>query len=563
MKFIYIPLLLFFTPVAAQQTLFFNGKIFTGNRKQPFASAILVDGDRILAVGSLPAISKGISTTAKRVDLNGGTVLPGLIDSHIHAIDGGETLVKPNLADKTQSVQQLFSFIDSLEQSHQGFTGDVLDIYGLNISTWTSLPDLAAHFNANKYSNIPVFLRGSDGHTAWANMALLRKAGIDRRYIEQLPEHQAKYFSLLADKEPSGFVAEDAVGMIAGAAIPDQTNWPLAAQKAMQLLSSLGITAWLDPSAGNTRNDSSNFLNAYASLYRENGLNAHVVADIVADADGDPIDQINTLKRIATTYNHPDFMVKGFKIFADGVLEYPTQTAAISIPYKNTGKSGVLMFDPRKFARFITKADSAGLMVHVHAIGDRAVTETLNGFEEQRKVNGQKILPHSITHLQLVQPSDFKRFKKLNILTSQQLLWAFGDVTTVDIVKPYIDELLYKWQYPAKSMLDAGVTIAGASDWPVSSANPFEAIATAETRQGDLGVLNEKERLPRINMFYGYTIEAARVIWLDSVTGTLETGKFADMILVDRDPFSVSAKDLAGTKVVWTMFKGKLVHGKL
>jgi predicted amidohydrolase YtcJ len=105
------------------------------------------------------------------------------------------------------------------------------------------------------------------------------------------------------------------------------------------------------------------------------------------------------------------------------------------------------MFDPTKFASFVTAADKQHLLVHVHAIGDKAVTETLNGFERARRANGNSGLPHTITHLQIVQPSDFARFKKLNVLASYQLLWAFGDVTTIDIVKPCIDPSLYKWQY--------------------------------------------------------------------------------------------------------------------
>ncbi|ULQ52235.1 amidohydrolase [Flavihumibacter fluvii] len=561
MKFLYTLLFLITCSVSAQESLFFNGKIFTGNRKQPFANSILIRNQKIIAVGDLADVNKFSGKAVKKIDLEGGMVLPGLIDSHIHAIDGGETLTKPNLVDNALSIAGLTAYIKGLYQRKEGFTGDVLDIYGLNISTWSSLDSISAAFNGGDFVNTPVFLRGSDGHTAWANNALLKKAGIDQRYIDDQSETLKKYFKRLPNGQPTGFVAEDAVGKIA-AVIPDQTNWKLAAEKAMEHLNSLGITAWLDPSAGNTRTDTSVLLNAYAALFTANKLNAHVVATIVADADADPVRQINMVNAIRQKYHHTDFRVQGFKIFIDGVVEFPTQTAALSKPYTGTGKSGVLMFDPANFARFATAADSAGLLVHVHAIGDRAVTETLNGFEKARSVNGNQKLPHSITHMQFVVPGDFIRFKALNILTSLQLLWAFGDVTTIDIVKPYVDPEIYRWQYPAKSLLDAGAIIAGASDWPVSSANPFEAIARAETRKGDLGVLDPKECLPRINMLYGYTIEAARVLWMDREIGSLETGKFADMILVDRDIFTATPEALAATQVKWTMFKGNMVFRK-
>jgi predicted amidohydrolase YtcJ len=558
MKYIYILFLLVSSVVAGQQTLFFNGKIFTGNKKMPFVSAILINGERIVAVGHLHDLQKIANAAAKKINLNGGSVLPGLIDSHIHAIDGGETLTKPNLADKYFAADALVKYIGDLVQQKDNFTADVLDVYGLNISSWTAISEISAAFNTGSYALIPIFLRGSDGHTAWANAAMLKKAGIDQRYITGLSETQRAYFKTNAQSQPTGFVAEDAVGKIA-ACIPDATNWTIAAKKAMEQLNSFGITAWLDPSAGNTLADAGLLLNAYAGLYKQNQLNAHVVATIVADANADPLPQIAMVKNIAKKYHHQNFSVKGFKVFADGVVEFPTQTAALSKPYRGTGKSGVLMFEAANFARLATAADSAGLMLHVHAIGDRAVTETLNGFEKARLANHQQKLPHTITHLQFVQPKDFPRFKALNILSSWQLLWAFGDVTTIDIVQPYLDPKIYQWQYPVKSLLDAGATVAGASDWPVSSANPFEAIARAETRKGDLGVLDAMQCVPRLSMFYGYKIEAAKILWENQQIGSLEPGKYADFILVDRDVFTVAAEELATTKVKWTVFKGEKV----
>jgi predicted amidohydrolase YtcJ len=140
------------------------------------------------------------------------------------------------------------------------------------------------------------------------------------------------------------------------------------------------------------------------------------------------------------------------------------------------------------------------------------------------------------------------------------LLWAFGDVTTVDIVKPYIDPSLYQWQYPARSLLQAGATICGASDWPVSTANPFEAIYNAETRKGPLGVLDSTQCVPRIDMLYAYTIHAAKALMAEKTIGSLEPGKSADMIMLDRDILTISPEAMNNTKVVWTMFEGKKVY---
>ena len=269
---------------------------------------------------------------------------------------------------------------------------------------------------------------------------------------------------------------------------------------------------------------------------------------------------IDTIKALQEKYKSRNFSIIGFKVFADGVIEHPTHTAALSLPYTGTSSKGVLMFEPKKFSHFAVMADKQNLLVYVHAIGDLAVTETLNGFEDVRRENNNLSIPHTITHLQVVQPSDFKRFAQLNIMASFQLLWAFGDVTTIDIVKPYIDPSLYKWQYPARSLLQAGATICGASDWPVSSANPFEAIYNAETRKGPMGVLDSSQCMPRMSMLYAYTSEAAKALRMEKNIGSLQAGKYADIILLDRDILTVSPEAMKNTRVLWTMFEGEKVY---
>jgi predicted amidohydrolase YtcJ len=184
----------------------------------------------------------------------------------------------------------------------------------------------------------------------------------------------------------------------------------------------------------------------------------------------------------------------------------------------------------------------------------------LNAFETARKVNGNKSLAHSITHLQIVRPQDVKRFSNLNVLPSMQLLWATADHYTVELVKPYIDPSLYNYHYPAKSLINAGATVCGASDWPVTSANPFEAISTAEMRKGDLGILNEAERVTRMDMIKAYTINAAKALWMDKMIGSIEPGKKADFVLVDCDVMTVDSESIGNAKVIWTIFGGEIVY---
>jgi len=199
--------------------------------------------------------------------------------------------------------------------------------------------------------------------------------------------------------------------------------------------------------------------------------------------------------------------------------------------------------------------------VHVHAIGDQAVTEALNGIAAARTANGNSGLPHTITHLQFIRPEDIPRFRELGVVASFQLYWANAGTDTIELVKPYIDPAIYAWQYPARSVLDTGGIVAGASDWPVSTANIFQAIYQAETRKGPAGVLDASQRVPREAMFYAYTLNAARALGQESRIGSIAAGKQADFTLADRDVLTVTAEEARDTKVLWTIFGGKTVYG--
>ncbi|MES1215491.1 MAG: amidohydrolase [Bacteroidota bacterium] len=544
----------------AKEKIFFNAKIFTANMQQPFAEAILIRADKIIAVGNLNEVKKLAGKDAALIDLGGGFVLPGLIDSHTHAVDGGDGLLRANVFDGSITVAQLAEYTKQVKENKQGMIGDILVIDGINISMWSQLNEIIKTFNNGDFTNQPVWLRGSDGHTSWVNDAGMMKAGINKEYIQSLSAEDKKFYVFDNNYIPNGFMSESGQGKMYALLPADAIDYNKSAEKAMEYNNSYGITAWLDPSTGSTTKKTIDILKAYAHLASDHKLTAHVAATIVADADGDALSQIAWVKELQKKYNQQDLNILGFKIFADGVVEHPTHTAALSKPYTGTISKGVLMYDPQKFNAFVVQADKQHMLVHVHAIGDLAVTKTLDGFEAARKANGNSGLPHTITHMQFVLPSDFQRFKQLNVLASLQLLWAFGDVTTIDIVKPYIDPELYQYQYPARSLLQSGTIICGASDWPVSSGNPFEAMYEAETRKGPKGVLDSSQCMPRIAMLNAYTINAAKALMRERNIGSIAPGKYADLILVDRDVMTADPESFKNTKVLWTLFEGKVVY---
>jgi predicted amidohydrolase YtcJ len=187
----------------------------------------------------------------------------------------------------------------------------------------------------------------------------------------------------------------------------------------------------------------------------------------------------------------------------------------------------------------------------------------LNGIAAARRANGNSGLPHTLTHEQFVTAEDWPRFRELGVVSALQLLWASAGPDTIEIVKPYLDPEVYRRQYPARSILQNGGVIAGASDWPVSTANVFEAIYQAETRKGPEGVLDASEDMPRLAMFYAYTRNSAQAMNLQDSIGSIAPGKRADLIGIDRDVLTVSPEEMGASKIVWTMVAGKIVWGKL
>lgn len=539
----------------ATERIFFNAKIFTAEPEHPYADAIAIRGDKIVAVGNYPEVAKSISANAERVDVHGKSLFPGFIDSHMHAMAGGMNLISADASDNVETVDKLVTFARESKASGLGMQGDILQILGLPLQFWSHVDELNAKFGTGEYGTQPVLLLGMDGHTGWANPALLKRAGINAKFLKALSSDRRKYYGVGKDFEPNGFVVDAGMEKISPL-LPSPSDERIlkGARAALKYCYSLGITAWLDPLAD------SEVLRAYRLLSEHGELNS-VVAAFPQVWAKDPAAELAGVQKTREAYkNIPNLYLTGIKVFADGVVEFPSQTANLSKPYKNTGVNGDLLFDPAKFAELCVAADKQGLIVHVHALGDGAVTAALDGIGAARKANGNSGLPDTITHEQFVSPADFPRFRELGVISALQLLWAAAEPDTIEIVKPYVDPEIYKWQYPARSILDSGGVISGASDWPVSSANVFWGIYQAETRKGVEGVLDAAQDMPREAMFYAYTRNSARAMNMLESIGSLAPGKRADLILIDRDVLTISPEEMRDAKILWTIVDGRTVY---
>jgi predicted amidohydrolase YtcJ len=553
----------------AVATVFYDARVFTGEYGHPYAEAVAIRADRIIAVGALGAVERIAGTSARKVDLQGKFLMPGMIDAHAHPIAGGLTLIQADYPDTHDSVPALVQFVAQQVDNKSTRIGDVLVVNGIDIGYWTHAADIDAALSNGTYAQQAIVLFGSDGHTGWANRRARTRAGITQKYLRSLQPGERRYYGFDAAFNPNGFVVDAGLIRLGKSLPPASPELMLeAGRAAVRYMNALGITGWLDAAAAGVVGgsvpasiDDPGYLPVYKALAERGELTAHVAAYPVVQPDLGSA-QIDVVEAFRARYKDvPNLTIPGLKVFADGVVEIPSQTASLTKPYLNTGRSTPLLFTPAKMNALVTEADRRGLIVHVHAIGDLAVKAALDAFEAARTANPAGSLPHTLTHAQFVDPEDIPRFAQLRVIAALQLLWAIADPSTNEVVKPYIDPEIYRWMYPARSMLETGAEIAGASDWPVSSANPFAAMYQAETRSGPQGVLDAAQRMPREAMLYAYTRNSAQALNQLNDLGSLAPGKRADLVLVDRDVLTVPPQELKDATVLFTMWGGKIIYG--
>jgi predicted amidohydrolase YtcJ len=556
-------------PADTAATVLYDAHVFTGDPDHPNAQAVAIRGDRILAVGALGEVEQAAGPGARRVDLKGGFLMPGMIDAHAHPIMGGLTLVQANFAELGASIPALTQAVTQALGNKATRVGDVVVVNGIDLAYWSHAAEIDAILSSGDLGRTPIVLFGSDGHTAWANRLARTRAGITQKFLKGLKEPERRYYGADAAFNPDGFVVDAGLTRLKHSLPhPSPATLLAAGEAAMRYMNGLGITAWLDAApAGVVGGDTPlsaadpGDLPVYKALSEHGELTAHVVAYPVVKPDVG-LQQIEVVEALRARFSGvPDLEIPGLKVFADGVVEYPSQTAALSHPYLGSGRSVSPLFTPGLFNSLVSEAYRRGLSVHVHAIGNLAVKDTLDAFEAARRANPGTTLPMVMTHAQFVDPEDIPRFAQLHVIAALQLLWATADESTNEQVKPYVDPAIYPWMYPARSMLDAGAVIAGASDWPVSTANPFLAIYQAETRKGAQGVLDPAQRVPREAMLYAYTRNAAAALNKQNEIGSIIPGKRADLALIDRDVLTVPAEELREAGVVFTMFGGRIIHG--
>lgn len=546
-----------------------GGVVRTMDASGRTASAVAVRGARIVAVGSDAEVAGYIGRDTRVVELGGRAVLPGFIDAHVHPAMGGERLAQCSVDGVALAVDDIVAYAlsDCLPNEPQPVPeGKWIEIVNVNPTNFAATAADLDRISATR----PVALHGIDGHTEWVNTRALQLAGITAETADP-PGGQIERD---AQGQPTGFLKDAAQGLVDSIIPPLSLDERVAlAGQALDLLRSKGITAVQDAWA------SESALEVYEAMEAAGTLNMRVRAALMSDIVDDEAEFQRLLGLRAKYATHPLIQADAVKIFSDGVIEYPTQTAAMIKPYLDgqgqaTANHGGRYFDQAVLNAYVARLDKEGFTVHTHSIGDYTTRAVLDALEAAKAANGASDNRHQIAHLQIVDPADFPRFKALGVHANMQLFWAMPDEYSIDAVEPYILPETHRYMYPAGSLKAAGATLVGGSDWPVDAMpgdpmpnTPLAATQIAVTRTFPFPgtpytgqALHPEEVVAVADMLAAYTINAAKALRLDDRVGSIEVGKLADFVVLDQDPATAAPEQIMAIAVAQTVFGGQVVY---
>ncbi|WP_406063181.1 amidohydrolase [Streptomyces sp. NBC_01077] len=542
-----------------------NARVFTGLSGARPVEAVAVGRDgRILATGRGNELRRLVGRDTEVVDARGATVMSGIHDGHVHPLGAGSRSLRPSLEGAETTKEELLAIL----------TGFLKDSPGQEPDGWLVAEDwnpvgLLPRGTLPHHSLLdalptrrPVALVGGDGHNIWVNARALEIA----RITAATPDPVGGKIVKGADGRPTGVLKDDAQPLVTRH-IPEPSEAELVAACARVLgqAAASGVTTMMDALVGRGE------LDTYRALSAAGKLPQRIVPAIRIESDlaKDPAAALAYARGLRREFDDVRGLRFGMiKVFLDGVIEYPAQTAALLEPYldgegRPTTNRGELYVSGRDYGRLTATFNRAGWQMHAHGLGDRAVRAALDGYAYARRATGLRDARNAVAHLQLVDPADLRRFAELGVTACMQLQWAARDTWTMEALLPYIGPERHRWMYPARSLERHGAPLSAGSDWPVDALQVWNQIRTAIDRQGAYGegpLYRELEGLSRTSALRMHTYGTARQLRMEGLTGTVREGRAADLLLLDRDVRECPVADISDTTVRLTLVGGRVVH---
>jgi predicted amidohydrolase YtcJ len=539
-------------PVEPADLLLRGGAVYTVDAARTWAQAVAVRDGSIVYVGSDENAAPYVGEETRVVDLDGRMLLPGFQDAHIHPISGGLRAIGCELGALATRDAYLKAIADyaAAHPDEPWILGGgwSMDAFPGAIPDGRTLDEIVP--------DRPVYLRSADGHSAWVNSKALEIAGI----TAETPDPPDGRIDRDAETgEPVGALQEGAMGLVQKhAPRPTLAKRVEGLRFALRMLNGYGVTAFQDAAA---RGDDS--LDTYQYLDSRGELTARVVVAQWWERERGE-EQVAEMVERRARYTRGRVRATSVKIMQDGVME--NHTAVLLEPYLGKpGVKGVPMVDPQALERIVTKLDRESFQVHFHAIGDGAIRQSLDAVETARRQNGNRGNRHHISHIQLFHPADIPRFRELDVIANFQPLWAYADSYITDLTIPFLGPERSRWMYPIRSLQRSGAVLAFGSDWSVSSANPLEEMEVAVTRMGAQGETSTPylpdERIDLGSAIAAFTIGSAYANSLEHRTGSIEVGKWADLIVLDRNLFAIDPSEISEARVLLTLLEGEPIYG--
>ncbi len=543
-----------------------NGVVYTVDKQRSRAEAVAVAGTEIVYVGNAEGVQDFIGSRTEVIEFDGKMVLPGFIDSHAHVsatINEDDSVMLYGLESKEDYVSALKGFAEK----HP----DLSVIYGGGWNNEVFPPQGPEKEDLDAVvSDRPVSLMSHDGHSIWVNSRALEMAGVNKDtpcpfggMIETDP----------ATGEPSGTIRETARDLVQNVLPPYSVEqMKTGIREFMVEAARVGITTVHDPllllpdSDGmlNGYGAARNSIPAYEELLDSGEMTIRARGTILTDPTKGA-SQVPDLAAACAGQKHPLFQITGAKVFIDGVVE--GGTAYLLEPYDHKPDfRGEPLWEQEPLNALFKAADAQGLQIHIHAIGDAAIRMSLDALAHAKDHNGSRDSRHLITHLQVVDYADIPRFAELGIIGVPQPFWHVKGAYFWGLEAKYLGRERAEKEYPLKSFMDAGVTLACASDYPVQVPSPpLLAIQLGVTRciPGETNpaeILGPQERMSLADMIAAYTINGAHANFVENETGSIEVGKKADLVVLERNLFEIPESEIADTQLLMTVFEGRVVY---